>query len=125
MLTNSIATEAYCYLTTTGRVTGRPHGIEIWFGVDESKATSTLYLLSGGRDRSDWVRNLLANEAVRVRVGETTYEAAARVVTDPAEDALARRLLLEKYQPGYGSDLGNWGRTALPIALDLAEQEAR
>ena len=122
VLTNSIATEVYCYLTTTGRVTGSPHEIEIWFGVDESGEASTLYLLSGGRDRSDWVRNLLVNPAVQVRVGSATSEAAARLVTDPAEDALARRLLLEKYQPGYGSDLGNWGRTALPVALDLVER---
>lgn len=122
MLAEDSAAEPYCYLTTVGRVTGSPHEIEIWFGVDGSNAASTLYLLSGGRDRSDWVRNLLADPNVRVRVGATTYEATARVVTDEAEDALARRLLIEKYQPGYGSDLGNWGRTALPVALDLEEQ---
>ena len=28
-----------CYLTTTGRITGRPHEIEIWFAVREA----TLY----------------------------------------------------------------------------------
>ena len=25
------AGEQFCYLTTTGRVTGRPHEVEIWF----------------------------------------------------------------------------------------------
>jgi hypothetical protein len=25
------ASQAFCYLTTTGRVSGRPHTIEIWF----------------------------------------------------------------------------------------------
>ena len=34
-------------------------------------------------------------------------------------DALARRLLLEKYEPAYSGDLSEWGRTALPVAVDL------
>ncbi len=27
--------EEYCYLTTIGRVTGKPHEIEIWFGLND------------------------------------------------------------------------------------------
>lgn len=27
-----LANEDFCYMTTTGRVSGRPHEIEIWFG---------------------------------------------------------------------------------------------
>src|SRR5690606_11478240 len=54
------ANKPYAYLTTTGRRTGQPHRIEIWFGVDEGR----MYLLAGGRERSDWVRNLLANAHV-------------------------------------------------------------
>ncbi len=33
--------------------------------------------------------------------------------------ALARRLILARYQPGYDEDLFDWGRTALPVAVDL------
>jgi hypothetical protein len=51
----SLSGEDYCYLTTKGRVSGRPHEIEIWFGVHGN----TLYLLSGGGEESDWVKNLL------------------------------------------------------------------
>ncbi len=120
MLADALVAEPYCYLTTTGRVSGSPHEIEIWFGVEGS----TLYLLSGGRDRSDWVRNILANPAVSLRIGDTTHEVRARVVEGAEEDALARRLLLEKYQPGYASDLTNWGRTALPVAIDLDSADA-
>ena len=43
------ANEQYCYLTTRGRNTGKPHEIEIWFCVHEG----ALYLLSGGMDSSD------------------------------------------------------------------------
>jgi len=110
------ASQPFCYLTTTGRVTGRPHEIEIWFGLHES----TLYLMSGGRDRSDWVRNIKRNPDVSLRVGDRAYRARGRVVeADSEEDALARRLLLEKYAPS-NRDLDGWGRTALPVALDLA-----
>ena len=27
--------------------------------------------------------------------------------------------LMDKYAPGYSGDLSNWGRTALPVAIDL------
>jgi deazaflavin-dependent oxidoreductase (nitroreductase family) len=107
--------ESYCYLTTTGRVSGEPREIEIWFGLEDE----TLYMLSGGRDRSDWVKNLLKRAAVQVRIAERVFKGSARVVADPDEDALARRLLFEKYSPTYSGDLTEWRDTALPIAVDL------
>jgi len=54
-----------------------------------------------------------------VRIAGTELPGRARVVTDGAEDRLARRLLLEKYEPTYSGDLSDWGRTALPVAVDL------
>ncbi|HET9475988.1 MAG TPA: nitroreductase family deazaflavin-dependent oxidoreductase [Dehalococcoidia bacterium] len=111
----SLAAGPFCYITTTGRVTGRPHEIEIWFGAKGA----TIYMLSGGGDRSDWVRNIVASPAVRVRIGEREFEGRGRVVTDASEDAQARRLLLEKYAPTYSGDLDEWGRTALPVAIDF------
>jgi len=51
------AGEAFVYLTTVGRRTGRAHRIEIWFAIHNER----LYLMSGGRDRADWVRNLMRN----------------------------------------------------------------
>jgi deazaflavin-dependent oxidoreductase (nitroreductase family) len=108
--------ESFCYLTTRGRRTGRPHTIEIWFGV----FARTLYLLSGGGEASDWVRNVTANPAVSVRIGDRTWSALARRVDDPDEEAMARRLLAAKYQ-GWreGDHLSGWARTALPLALDV------
>jgi deazaflavin-dependent oxidoreductase (nitroreductase family) len=113
----SLAGEQFCYLTTAGRVTGRPHTIEIWFGLNER----TLYILSGNgpRQRADWVRNLMKTPAVSVRIGEREFVGVGRIVDDAQEDAVARLLLLEKYEPTYTGDLSEWGRTALPIAVDL------
>ena len=109
--------EQFCYLTTTGRVTGRPHTIEIWFGLNDR----TLYMLSGNgpSHRADWVRNLMRRPSVSVRIRDRGFAGNGRVVEDPEEDALARRLLLAKYEPTYSGDLSDWGRTALPIAVDI------
>ena len=106
----------FCYLTTIGRVSGQPHTIEIWFALDQR----TLYLLSGSHS-SDWVRNLLRAPDVTIRLRETTFAGRARVVAQADEDALARRLVLAKYQPRTSDDLSGWARTALPVTINLAE----
>lgn len=105
----------YCYITTTGRVTGNPHTVEIWFGIDGG----TLYVLAGGRYDADFVKNLRKEPSVAVRIGRRRFGATARVVESASEDALARRLLREKYAPRYSGDLDGWGRDALPVAFDL------
>ena len=97
-----------------GRVSGDPHEIEIWFALHDG----VLYLLSGGRDGSDWVKNLRANADVTVRLGAETRAARARVITRSDEDELARRLLVEKYGPRSSSELTEWGRTSLPVAIE-------
>lgn len=115
---SEFAHEQYCYLTTRGRVTGRSHRIEIWFAIDND----TLYMLSGGGERSDWVRNLLVRPAVTIEVGAGRFDGHARVVRERAEDELARALLFDKYAESYGSDLSGWRGSALPIAVDLRRQ---
>ncbi len=107
----------YCYLTTRGRVTGRPHEIEIWFALDGT----TLFLLAGARQRSDWVRNLIADPAVTVRLGGEHYPATARVLeAGTAEDERARTLVFDKYSP-TNRDLTGWRVAALPVAIDVAQ----
>ncbi len=110
----------YCYVTTTGRTSGRPHTIEIWFAL----AGDRVYLLSGGGDASDWVQNLRVHPTIGLRIGGRDMLAQAHVVEDPDEDELARRLVMEKYQPGYAGDLEEWRRTALPVRIDLPEAPA-
>ena len=46
-----------CYLTTTGRRSGQPHEIEIWFGV----IGASLYLISGNGPTAHWYLNLVAD----------------------------------------------------------------
>lgn len=105
----------YCYVTTTGRRSGKPHTIEIWFAVHEG----VVYLLSGGGEGSDWVKNLTAHPTVGLRLGDRDMLCRAHVVTDPEQDALARRLVYEKYAARYSGDLEEWRRTSMPVAIDL------
>ncbi len=114
---DALVTESFCYLTTRGRVTGRPHEIEIWFSLVPERRT--LYMLAGGGDRADWVKNLRREPAVTVRIAGEELKGTARLVEDAGEDALARRLLVEKYERSPGS-LSDWRRRALPVAVDLA-----
>ena len=111
-----LAKEEYCYLTTTGRVSGRPHEIEIWFGLRNDR----VYLLSGGGEKSDWVKNLLKDPAVTVRIGKHTFSGTARLVKEKNEDTLARHLVAEKYHEMDDEKTPDeWARTALPVAIDL------
>lgn len=111
-----LAGESYLYLSTTGRRTGRTHEIEIWFALEGRSA----YVLSGGRDGADWVRNLRANPACRGRIGGREFAMRARILgRGLGEDERARHMLFEKYQPGYSGDLAEWRDSALVVALDL------
>lgn len=77
-------------------------------------------MLAGGRERADFVRNAMVEPKVTVRIGDQEGRATARVVdTGSDEDALARRLVLAKYQQPGETDLESWGRSALPVAFDL------
>ena len=107
---------SFCYVTTRGRRTGNPHTIEIWFGA----RGDSLYLLSGGGERSDWVKNVRADPDVGVRVGDGEYPARARIVEKSDEEAMARQMLASKYQ-GWreGAELSHWAQNSLVVALDL------
>jgi deazaflavin-dependent oxidoreductase (nitroreductase family) len=119
---DTLATEPFCYLTTTGRSSGRPHTIEIWFALH----SATVYLLSGGGRDSDWVKNLQGEPNVQLRIGTRRFTGRARVIDGPAEeDELARRLVTEKYQPGYAGDLRGWLEASLPVAIDLEHRPTR
>jgi deazaflavin-dependent oxidoreductase (nitroreductase family) len=119
---NRLTKEEYCYLTTVGRVTGKPHEIEIWFGLIKY----TLYMLSGGGEESDWVKNMRHDPSVNVRIRKEHMKGQARFVSQGEEDQMARRLLAGKYQ-GWreGRRLSEWARTALTVAVDLESSVVR
>ena len=113
---NSYAAEEYCYLTTTGRVSGRRHEIEIWFALDGS----TVYMLAR-KHGSDWGRNIQKTPDVTVHIRARVFAGRGRVVpAGTEEDITARTLVGPKYrewQPGQPQR--GWTWTALPVAVDL------
>ena len=65
--------ENFLYLTTTGRASGLPRGIEIWFALSTLAGTTSS---RGAREESGWVKNLRNEPRVRFSVG--TREAPRR-----------------------------------------------
>ena len=85
----------YLHLTTTGRVTGQPREIEIWF----TEHGGHFYLVAE-RESANWVRNIQSQPQVKVRVGDAEFNAIARVVhtgREPQLGATAKALFDAKY----------------------------
>ena len=102
-----------CYLTTTGRSSGKPHRIEIWFVILDE----TLYVISGGQRRSDWVKNLMADPHLTYEVGAERGRGAACFL-DNSPDHPARERLAERYQ-GWkpGEPLTRWAAEGLLVEI--------
>ena len=110
------ADDGVCHLQTTGRTSGRPRTIEIWFATDGER----IFMLAGGRDRAHWVRNLRAEPRVRLRIGGRTLDGLARVIDGESNDPVARRMQEAKYQRWReGSPLSAWAAGSLPIEITL------
>ena len=111
-----LADVEFCYLTTTGRTSRRPHRIEIWFVAHADGA----YLLSNSV-RADWYRNLETEPSVVLEIDGHRRETSARPVerTDPA-NAVVRPAMVAKYRTGYENDLREWADTASLVRVEWA-----
>ena len=105
-----LAREQYLYLTTHGRKSGRPREIEIWFTEREGR-----YYIIAEYDTSHWLRNLLANPVVQVRVCGQTFSGRARVL-NPQNDADLRAAVQQLSHAKYGWSDG----TVVEISPDPA-----
>lgn len=75
----------FLYLTTSGRKTGNPHEIEIWFVEYQGR----YYLVSEHHERSHWAQNILYNPAISFWVGGQTYQGSGRIIDRQVEPELA------------------------------------
>ena len=92
----------FLYLTTTGRRTGAPREIEIWF----TRHDDAYYVIAELGEQAQWVQNLARDPRVTVRVENERFPARARVLSAEREPELVRtiqRLSEEKY--GWGDGL--------------------
>jgi deazaflavin-dependent oxidoreductase (nitroreductase family) len=84
----SVASVPFLYLTTTGRRSGRPREIEIWF----TRRDGRFYLIAETGDRARWVQNLMKDSRVAWRVHDAAFSGRARVVDAEAEPTLAHEV---------------------------------
>ena len=91
-------------ITTTGRHSGEPRRIEIWFHNLDGRL-----FITGLPGRRDWYANLVAHPAFTFHLKEgvqADLPARARPIADPAE----RRTILSRIVKGLGheADLERW-----------------
>lgn len=102
-----------CYLTTTGRRTGRPHRIEIWF----LESDGVVHLFAGDGEAADWVRNVRQQPVVELELpGRPTRGYVASLVESP-EPALRRRMDERYYDTGPDDELTDWAARATVVRL--------
>ncbi|MBI3651483.1 MAG: nitroreductase family deazaflavin-dependent oxidoreductase [Acidobacteria bacterium] len=98
----------FIYVTTTGRTSGLPREIEIWFVEQGGK----FYIFAEHFFKTQWVRNIQNNSRVQVRLDKTIFSATARVL-DEHQDAQLWQTTQQLCRAKYG-----WGE-GLPVELTL------
>jgi deazaflavin-dependent oxidoreductase (nitroreductase family) len=104
-------------LTSWGRVSKLPRHTMVSYTI----TNESVYVVSGWGERSDWVKNLLANPEVTVQVGRKTFSAHARRVEKESE---VREIALSLFQSGGDSHFAAW-LEALEIEYSLDDLMAK
>jgi deazaflavin-dependent oxidoreductase (nitroreductase family) len=81
-------------ITVTGRKSGRPISIPVWFVLDDGK----LYLLPVQGSDTQWYKNVLKNPSIRISAGGAEAEFNAVPITDPKQVSS----VVAKFRAKYG-----------------------
>jgi deazaflavin-dependent oxidoreductase (nitroreductase family) len=104
----------FAYLTTTGRVSGKPHRIEIWY----RRIDDVVWFISGGRNGADWVQNLRADPSCTIEIGDDVLHGSA--FFEPQDALEPRQALAARYQGWQeGDPLTPWATTGLLVGVRL------
>jgi deazaflavin-dependent oxidoreductase (nitroreductase family) len=87
-LRRGFAPGAFALLETVGRRSGEPRQTPVGNGLDGD----TFWLVAAHGEQADYVRNLLVNPAVRLKIGRVWRTGTA--VTLPGDDVAARSRML-------------------------------
>ena len=82
-------------ITVTGRKSGRPISIPIWFVSEGDK----LYLLPVQGSGTQWYKNALKNPSIRIDAGGEKAELKVTPITDPKQVASVAEKFRAKYGP--------------------------
>ncbi|HLZ92449.1 MAG TPA: nitroreductase family deazaflavin-dependent oxidoreductase [Candidatus Acidoferrum sp.] len=82
-------------ITVTGRKSGHPISVPVWFVLEDG----TLYLLPVNGSDTQWYKNVLEKPSIRIDAGHDTAELRAVPVTDPKQVAS----VAEKFRAKHGA----------------------
>jgi len=80
-------------LTVTGRKSGRPVSIPVWFVWEDDK----LYLLPVKGSDTQWYKNVLKNPSIRIDARGAEAELKAIPITDPKQISSVVEIFRTKY----------------------------
>jgi deazaflavin-dependent oxidoreductase (nitroreductase family) len=94
-LKNRLSRSREINITVTGRKSGRPISIPIWFVLEGDK----LYLLPVQGSDTQWYKNVLKNPSIQIDAGGEKAELKVTPITDPKQVAS----VVEKFRAKYGA----------------------
>jgi len=95
-LKNRLSRSREINITVTGRKSGRPISIPVWFVLENGK----LYLLPVSGSDTQWYKNVLKNPSIRIEAGG----AEAELKVAPVTDANQVSSIVEKFRAKYGAN---------------------
>jgi hypothetical protein len=96
----AVGSRSTCRITTSGRKSGKPHTVTIWFLAEGT----TIYLATLNAKR-DWVRNLEKTPEIVLDLDGLRVRGRASTIAEPGVDAHVRDLLARKYWMAW---FGSW-----------------
>jgi deazaflavin-dependent oxidoreductase (nitroreductase family) len=113
-----VAKEKYIHLTTTGRKTGNPHTVELWFAMAGQK----IYLSHEGA-YTDWMKNVLEDGRVEFEIGKIQFKGNARIAERGQVFDLGKHALYLKY---YGKadeeTINDWFSESTVIEISVIDE---
>ena len=110
---DSVKKQKLIRLTTTGRKTGKPHTVEVWFAI----ADGLVYLSHEG-ERTDWMKNIAENGQVEAKIGALTFKGGAKITEAGASRERGKKALYHKYYgPGKQEVIDDWFSLSMVIEI--------
>jgi len=94
-LKNRLSRSREINITVTGRKSGRPISIPIWFVLEGDK----LYLLPVQGSDTQWYKNALKNPTIQIESGSEKAELKVAPITNPKQVASVAEKFRAKYGP--------------------------
>ena len=90
-----VANEKLIHVTTLGRITLKPHMVELWF----AESRGWVYLSHEGKE-TDWMKNIRKNGDVSFEIGGRNFAGTAHLLEDNSEENWEGKVAL--YEKYYG-----------------------